>query len=111
MAKMSFNRNYDISRVVKKLVYTILSLYVGGTIITVFGNVMNGTASPFYEGMQLIGWTVTDNVNGTASVCSDSIVTTSEVNNCITDTSGSGVLAVLGIIALASVVLEFISFK
>lgn len=105
MAKMSFNRNYNINRVVKKLVYTILSLYVGGTIITVFGNVMNGTASPFYEGMQLIGWTITDNTN-----CNQMSPAAGQ-NNCITDTSGAGVLAVLGIIALASVVLEFISFK
>lgn len=102
MAKMKFNRNFNINRVVKRLVYTILALYVGGTIMLVFGNVMNGTYSPFYQGLSLIGWTVeTSTVCGTAGAQS----------NCVTATSGTGVLAVVGIIGIASVVMEFISFN
>ncbi|MBD3249915.1 hypothetical protein GF336_07755 [Candidatus Woesearchaeota archaeon] len=55
-----------------------------------FGNVMNGTSSPFYTGLSLIGWTVTGNQ--------------------ITATSGSGVLAVVGIIAIAQIVTEFVTW-
>lgn len=90
MAKLRFNRNFNINRVVKSLVRTVLALYVGGTIMTVFGTVMNGTTSPFYTGLSLIGWTVSSNT--------------------ITATSGSGVLAVVGIIAIAQIVTEFISW-
>ncbi len=90
MAKIRFNRNFDVNRVVKRLVQTVLALYVGGTIMTTFGTVMNGTTSPFYTGLTLIGWTVTDNT--------------------ITATSGSGVLAVVGIIAIAQIVTEFINW-
>jgi hypothetical protein len=90
MAKLRFNRDFNINRVVKRLVYTILALYVGGTIITTFGSVMNGTSSPFYQGLSLVGWTV------------------NTTTNTITSTSGAGVLAVVGIIGIASVVLEFV---
>jgi len=89
---MRFNRSFNVNRVVKRLVRTVLSLYVGGTIMTVFGTVMNGTSSPFYTGLSLIGWTVNS--------------TTGQ----ITATSGSGVLAVVGIIAIAQVVTEFITW-
>ena len=88
--KPKFNKGFNINRIVKKLVYTILALYVGGTIINVFGSVMNGTTSPFYTGLSLIGWTVT----GTT----------------ITGTGQTGVLAVIGIIGIASIVMEFVTW-
>lgn len=89
---MRFNRGFNVNRVVKRLVRSILALYVGGTIITVFGTVMNGTSSPFYSGLSLIGWTV------------------DSTTNTITATTGSGVLAVVGIIAIAQIVTEFITW-
>lgn len=85
-----FNRGFNVNVVVKRLVRTVLALYVGGTIMTVFGTVMNATTSPFYTGLSLIGWTVTSNT--------------------ITATSGSGVLAVVGIIAIAQIVTEFVTW-
>lgn len=87
---LRFNRRFNINRVVKRLVNTVLALYVGGTIMTTFGTVMNGTTSPFYSGLTLIGWTVTSNQ--------------------ITATTGSGVLAVVGIVAIAGIVTEFITW-
>lgn len=90
-ARIRFNKNYNIGRVVSRIVETILALYVGGTVINVFGTVMNGTSSPFYDGLTLIGWTVSSNQ--------------------ITDTSGAGVLAVVGIIGIAGVVLEFVHLR
>lgn len=108
MAKVRFNKNFDINRVVKRLVYTILSLYVGGTIITVFGQVMNCTSSPFYDGLTLIGWTVSDAVN-TSATCTT--LTANPANNVITDPTGAGVLSVIGIIGIAGVVMEFVSFR
>lgn len=88
--KLRFNKRFNINRVVKRLVYTVLALYVGGTIMSTFGTVMNGTTSPFYTGLSLIGWTV--------------------ASNQITATSGSGVLAVVGIIAIAQIVTEFVTW-
>lgn len=97
-----FNQNFDIGRVVKRLVYTILALYVGGTIMTVFGNVMNATSSPFYSGLQLIGWSVGNAALKGTSTLSD---------NTIYATTGTGVLSVIGIIGIAGVVMEFVSFR
>jgi len=92
MAKVRFNQSFNVNRVVKRLVRTILALYVGGTVLSVFGTVMNGTSSPFYTGLSLIGWTV------------------DSTTNTIMATSGSGVLAVVGIIAIAQIVTEFITW-
>lgn len=114
MARIRFNKNYNIGRVVSRIVSTVLALYVGGTVLTVFGEVMNGTASPFYDGLTLIGWTISDAVNGTTSDCNtitDGAAAGLVINNCITDVSGAGVLAVVGIIAIASVVLEFVHLR
>lgn len=115
MAKMRFNKNFNINRVVKRLVYTILALYVGGTILVIFGNVMNGTHSVFYQGLSLIGWTVGTVTNASTSLntCGNDFCGTTNCAsqaNCITATNGAGVLAVVGIIGIASVVMEFITF-
>lgn len=94
MAKfqMRYRQNWSIGRVVTKIVITLLSLYVGGTIVTEIGKVMNSTTSPFYKGLTLIGWTVS-------------------TSGQITDTTGSGILSVIGIVGIASVVMEFVEIR
>lgn len=92
MASFRMKRNIDVTKVVNKVVKVVLALYVGGTILIEIGNVMNGTASPFYTGLKLIGWTV-------------------DATGTITSTSGSGILSVVGIIAVASIVMEFVEFS
>lgn len=102
MARVRFKRNLNINRIVVKIVATVLGLYVGGYILTEIGEVMNATCSPFYTGLSLIGWTV-----GTATCTTTSASDT----NTITSTSGSGILAVVGIVAIASIVTEFVEFS
>lgn len=93
MAKFRFNRKVNVNRVVKKVAATLLGLYVGGTLLNAIGTVINGTTSPFYNGLAIIGYTV----NG---------------SNHITSTSGTGgVLTIVGIAGFASVVMEFVSFS
>lgn len=122
MANIRFNKSFNVNRVVKALVRTILALYVGGTIMTALGGTMANTSSPFYNGLGLIGWTVGNQVtNGTAGwsyTCSgggtqDLINATAlgTPSNCITSTtSTASVLSVIGIIAIAQIVTEFISW-
>ena len=77
MARVSFNKNYSINRVVRRIIYTLLSLWIGGELLDAIGDTMNGTSSPFYQGLTLIGWTV-------------------DSTNTITATSGTGILTVVG---------------
>lgn len=117
-----FNRSFNVNRVVKRLVRSVLALYVGGTVMTTFGRVMQCTGSPFYNGLTLIGWTVTPTqvvnssgsvTTGVATACnltSTPSVTAGSYYNIITATSGSGVLAVVGIIAIAQIITEFITW-
>lgn len=102
MARFRFNRRVNISRIVKRLVGTVIALWVGGTIMIEVGNVMNSTCSPFYRGLTLIGWTI-----GSAT-CSSTSATNA---NTITATSGTGILAVVGIVGIAGVVMEFINIS
>lgn len=92
MARVALRKGINIGRVVAKVATTVIVLYVGGTILTEIGDVMNGTTSAFYEGLTLIGWTV-------------------DATGTITATSGTGILSVIGIIAIASIVLEFVRFR
>ena len=89
---LGFNRNFNVGRVISRLITGVLSLYVGGTILSEFGTAMNGTSSGLYTGLTLIGWTVT---SGTGRIES---------------TSGSGVLSVIGILVIAQVIMEFVRF-
>lgn len=90
--RMRSMHDISIKRVVIKLVIVLITLWAGGTIVRILGNIMNGTQSPFYQGLELIGWTV-------------------DATGTITDTSGNGILAVVGIIGIATVVLEFVHFS
>ena len=121
MARFKFNQSFNVNRVVKRLVRSVLALYVGGTIVTTFGTVMTCTGSPFYSGLSLIGWTITPVqtvnatkvVTGVATACnltSSPAVTAGTYYNVVTSTTGSGVLAVVGIIAIAQIVTEFITW-
>jgi len=92
MVQVSMRQGVNIGRVITKIVYTVLSLYVGGTIMTEIGKVMNGTTSPFYSGLTLIGWTVSSTGQ-------------------ITSTTGAGILAIVGIVGIAAVVMEFVQIS
>lgn len=93
MVKFVKRNNVSVLRVAGKIVGTVLGLYVAGEIMSVIGTVMTGKCSAFFSGLTLIGW----NVNTTT--------------NCITAVSGSGILAVIGLLAIASIVLEFVQIK
>ena len=96
MAKRRFRigirRKINVQRVVSKIVASIIVLYVGGQLLSAVGTVINGSTSPFYQGLTIIGWTVT---NGNVTNVS----------------TGTGILTVVGIIAIASVIMEFVYFK
>ena len=92
MARLRFKRGYSVGTAVKMLVRTILTLWVGGTILTEVGNVILNESSPLFGGLELIGWTV----NSSGGV---------------TSTSGTGILSVVSIIAIAQIVLKFVNFK
>lgn len=92
-------KRVNAMRVGVKIALTIIGLYAGGFLITIMGQVMNGTCSPFYVGLKLIGWTV-----GTAYCTS----TTASDSNTITATTGTGILSVVGVLAIAMIVTEFV---
>lgn len=117
MARVAFRKRINVSRVVAKIASTVIALYVGGTILTQLGTVMQCTQSPFYSGLNLIGWTISNSfpVNATSATCNTTqypALSAGSLNNLITSTTAStGLLSVIGIIAVASIVLEFVQFK
>lgn len=112
--RISLKHGINIGRVVAKIVGVVIALYVGGTVMTTFGTAMNCTSSPMYSGLTLIGWTVASTVTNTNATVNEGCWSTLGAGtfyNVITGVSGSGVLAVIGIIGIASIVMEFVSFK
>lgn len=111
-------KNVNIKRVVAKISVTVLTLYVGGTILNEVGDVLLFTQSPFYEGLSLIGWTIGDyplyNTTNYAVDCANSSVggtVAPGASGCITAVTGSGILTVIGLVAIASIVMEFVDFS
>ena len=90
--KVRFRKKVNVPRVVAKTAGVIIALYVGNEIINQIGDIVNGTTGPFNDGFKLLGWTV-------------------DANNTVTDTTGSGILSVVGIVGLASIVMEFVQFR
>ena len=98
--RVSFRRNVNIPRVITKVVATGIGLYVGNEVVTQLGTIMNGTTGAFNTGFKLIGWAVG---TGGSPACASATE--------ICQTTGSGVLAVIGIVGFASVILEFVRFN
>jgi len=113
MGRFSFKRksNVNIGRVVSKIAITLISLWAGGTILTVLGDTMYCTYSPFYTGLSLIGWSVSS-VDFGNHVCNlTSVGITGTKAGTITATSGVGILGVIGLIAIASIIMEFVQIR
>lgn len=124
MAKIRYNRKVNIAKVIAKLVGTIIALYVGNEMINQVGSVLNQTQGPFNVGFKIIGWTVGTfpqcgaggNYSTTCeplaeAACNALGQTTAMGSNCITSVSGAGILAVIGLIGIAAIVMEFVEFK
>lgn len=82
--------NINIWRVVMKVIVTLVALWGGGIAMDAIGDSINGTSSPFYQGLSIIGYTVS-------------------ATNQITATDGSGILAIVGIFAMIAIISEFVS--
>lgn len=111
---LKYNQSWTVMGVIRKLMQAILGLYVGGTMLGAFGNAMVNTSSALYTGLSLIGWTVRNSLtNGTAGYyigCGITGVSTTLKTNCLTATTGGAILSVLGIVSIASVVMEFFKY-
>lgn len=81
------NKNINMSRIMIKIVILMILLYMGETVITETGRILNGTTNPLYQGLGLIGWTVDE--NGT-----------------ITGTNTSGILAMAALLLILLIITE-----
>lgn len=118
--RMKMKKDVSVKRVVTKIAVTVLTLYVGGTILNSIGDVLLFTESPFYTGLTLIGWEVGDvplyTATNYSTDCANSSVSALQTppglsETCVTSTSGTGILTVVGLVAIASIVMEFVDFK
>lgn len=102
----------NVGRVATKIVATILALYVGGYLITIVSSVMLGTCSPFYKGLSLFGWKVGARATANATIADATILTECQSSsNILYDVSSAGILVIVGLVGVASIVMEFIEFK
>jgi hypothetical protein len=121
--RVGMKKNVNIPRVVAKVAGTIIALYVGNEIISQVGSIVNATTGAFNPGFKLIGWEVgtSTGVNGTAGCLNTCGLTPIDgcaaaspmtgVANCVNNASSGGVLSVVGVVGLASIVMEFVQFN
>ena len=101
MVKFKGFKNMNIGRIVSAITTTLVALYGGGIMLSAVGEVMNGTCSNLYTGLSLIGYTVGEYwCDAEGAVAS----------NTINDTSGTGILAIVGIAGLMSIINQFVRF-
>lgn len=110
--KAQFRKNFSISEVVTRLVITILALYVGGTILTEVGKLVNCTSSPFNGGFTLLGYSV-GSVNGSTCTTVNGVTAgaTYYGNTVYSISNNSGILVIIGIVGIASIIMQFVKFK
>lgn len=106
--KVSMKKNSNVKLVVRGLITTILILFVGGFLIMTLANVMKGSCSPFYTGLQLIGWKVGNETQAAGVTLWDGCAGSNQI---LYDTSGVGVLTIVGLLALAGVVMQFVDIS
>lgn len=110
--RISRRKKVSVMRVGMKVIGTVLGLYVSGYGLEIVGQIMMNQSSPFFEGLALIGWTVSDSVNGTATSCGAGHTgCDSCISNCVTSTNGTGILSVIGLLAIVWILFEFVEVR
>jgi len=73
--------NGGIIRAVVEIVIVLAGLYAGGSALTAMGTMMNGTSSPFYNGLGIIGGTVGNHfVNASSGTVQQTDVTIRDIH-------------------------------
>lgn len=90
--KVRIRKNVNVTGVIVRVVATLIALYAGAIMLDVMGSIINGTTSPLYVGLKLIGYTVSS-------------------TGAVTATNGTGIMAIIGLAGIASVVMQFVEFK
>lgn len=120
--KVRIRKNINVTAVIVRVVGTLIGLYAGSIMLDVMGGILANQTSSLYTGLKLIGYTVGTNTqtNGTAGCligcgqtvtgdCGSSAMT--GASNCVMSTSGTGILAIIGLAGIASIVMQFVEFK
>ena len=104
----------NIGRVITKITITVISLWIGGEILTKVADAMNNSDSVFLKGFTLIGfqqYSDQSGYNGT-EISTYTYCTKAELTDCLDGTiSTTGILSVVGIVAMASLVMEFVNVR
>lgn len=100
---IGFNKSFNVQRLVKKLLWTIMALFIGGITLTYYIRAMNGTCSPFYSGLSFIGVSV-----GNATCTTTGVA---DVNTITSPTISTSVLSVVGVMAIGGIIMsEFLTW-
>lgn len=108
MVKVRPKKGVNINRVVRKIVYTVLALWIGGFIVQTVADTMLGYCSPFFQGFSLFGWKVGNSSDASAVTIANSCT---DSNYILYDVSQAGILVIVGIVGIASVVMEFVNIS
>lgn len=109
--RMRFKKNVSVKSGIKYLASVILTLYIGGMFLLYLSRTMIGKCSPFFTGLQLLGWKVGSNATATAAGVNAGPECEGGVNYILYDISDAGVLVVVGLVAVGAVLFKFIDMR
>lgn len=107
MAKFSFRKKVNVNKVITKIAVVVLALWVGSEILNSVAVAMNTSASAFQSGLTFLGFDTTTYANTSVTECVPGDYLTC-FNGDITTT---GILSIVGLIAGASIVLDFVKIS
>ncbi len=110
---VEFNKNFNISRLIKKIIYLVVGLLVGGLVLSAFIEAFRGYCSVFFNGLNILGVNITTetvysigNDPALQSGCTGSSYVIGATGNL-----DSGILTVVGIIGVAVILMtEFVNW-
>ncbi len=109
---VEFNKNFNISRLIKKIIYLVVGLLVGGLVLSAFIEAFRGYCSVFFNGLNILGVNITTGVTydvGTPAIQSGCSTSSYVIGN--TGNLNSGILTVVGIIGVAVILMtEFVNW-
>jgi hypothetical protein len=107
---VKFNRQFNVNRLIKRIMYLIVGLLVGGLILSAFVNAFRGYCSVLFNGLSILGVNITTGTiyNQTVPTLQSGCSTSSYVIGA-SGNLNSGILTVVGVIGVAGIVMgEFV---
>jgi hypothetical protein len=109
--KAKWKKKHNIAVIGKNIISTVIVLFAVGYAINAIGTAFLGYCSPMWNGLNLIGWQMTNGTNYAGTPTIQSGCSTSTQAIVLSGVNGSGILMIFSIIAIIGILTNFIDIS